>query len=603
MDTLQLIDNVHEYNLEPSNYAVYKGNVGPDFNVDELGYLPFKENVESIDYSSGDLESNWLKIVLKDLTTWKKRYVFEVYDVHIDDFRLYVPDNHGKYFEKRAGNKMNFNDRDDYAVTNFVFDIPLKRNGPTILYVKVKSKDHLHYDFHIKTQNFFTSYATNEYHYLGYYYGILFIMAAYNLLLFITSRERVYFYYVLYVLSCMIYSYSDDGLGFQYWWPHHPTWNIPISYYIGPVAFVGTFVLYSRKFLDLKKLHPRLDKLLLISLGIYLLYLPFEIFVLPPEYHLNQLFSIPFIVVYAASIYVFKKGYKAGRFFIVGYTFVFVAVMLFQLRNYELIAAPSGFWAIILVYSFKIGIVLEILVLSYALGDRIKILKEAREKDQKIIIEQLEQNKNLQEKVNRELENEVELRTKELKGTAMELQEANSKLEQLTEQLNEANAKLDYDNWQLVKEVKKEKKARLLSRKMSHVEFMNVFVDDLTCNKHLESLKWPNGFKCRKCKNEKFIKRSRLLSRKCTKCNHIESVLADTVFQGVKFPIAKAFYITYLTCQKDSKSTVNELADKLELARNTCWKFRKKVQDRIEVVKSQYPDVDWTNWESIILIK
>ncbi len=603
IDTLVLKDDVREYGLKPENFQIYIATPNEKYSATNLDQIPFRDNENRVFQNSDVNKVYWLKLVIDDQSTWNKRYVFEVYDVHTNDFRLYVKDDDGKYIEKKAGGLIKFGDRDDYDVVNFVFDIPNARKAPQVIYVRVRSDDISHFDYYIKTQNFFTSYSTTEYHFLGFYYGILFIMAIYNLLLFITSRERVYMYYVLYVISCVFYSYSDDGLGFQFWWPEHPEWNIPMNYYITPLAFLITFVLYSRNFLELKAQHPRLDKLVLISVGVYLVYLPFEIFVLPPEYHLNQLYSLPFFVVYGASIYVFKNGFKAGRYFIVGYTCVFVSVLILQLRYYDILHAEPGFWSIMLVYSFKIGIVLEILVLSYALGDRIRLLKEEKEKAQQVIIDQLEENKLLQEKVNRELEEKVTERTQQLKFKTDELIVANQKLEDLTNKLNEANAKLDYDNWQLVKEVKKEKEARLLSRELNYEEFMKIFSDDRSCFKFLEQLKWPDEFKCRKCGNQKYLKRSKLHSRKCTKCNHIESVMADTIFQGVKFPLAKAFYITYLTCQRGSSSTVNELAELLGLARNTCWKFRKKVQDRIEEIKLKDSKVDVTNWENLILFR
>ena len=69
---------------------------------------------------------------------------------------------------------------------------------------------------------------------------------------------------------------------------------------------------------------------------------------------------------------------------------------------------------VLIVYSVNIAFVIEILFLSIALGNRIKFLKESRERAQTRIIGQLKENEQLKDKVNRELEQKVQERTSEL---------------------------------------------------------------------------------------------------------------------------------------------------------------------------------------------
>ena len=64
----------------------------------------------------------------------------------------------------------------------------------------------------------------------------------------------------------------------------------------------------------------------------------------------------------------------------------------------------------------NIGITLEILILSVALGDRIRYLKQQEEISREKIIEQLQENEKLKDKVNLELEDKVRERTHELEN-------------------------------------------------------------------------------------------------------------------------------------------------------------------------------------------
>jgi serine phosphatase RsbU (regulator of sigma subunit) len=69
----------------------------------------------------------------------------------------------------------------------------------------------------------------------------------------------------------------------------------------------------------------------------------------------------------------------------------------------------------LIVYAINIGVVVEILFLSFSLGDRIKFLKDSNEAAQAKTIAQLKENEALKDKVNIELEDKVQERTQELK--------------------------------------------------------------------------------------------------------------------------------------------------------------------------------------------
>lgn len=112
---------------------------------------------------------------------------------------------------------------------------------------------------------------------------------------------------------------------------------------------------------------------------------------------------------------------------------------------------------------------------------------------------------------------------------------------------------------------------------LSIFEFQQMFPDDRACYEYLEKLKWKDGYECVKCKNRKYHAGQGKLTRKCSRCNHQESVTCNTLFHKVKFPILKAFYIVYYisTCKKGISST--ELSRKLQLRQKTCWLFKRKV--------------------------
>jgi hypothetical protein len=394
----------------------------------------------------------------------------------------------------------------------------------------------------------------------------------------------------------MLTSFTEDGLGFQYVWPHFPNWNWYINNYIWSILFLFSFVLYSTAFLQLDKTSRKIYKAIWALTIFYLLVATLAIFWHAFSLVLDE-FVLPFIVVYAAAIYLYKKGHKHVRFFIIGYSFVFVSIVILQLRNHNFIDHN-----IFTVYSFNYGIVLQVLVLSFALADRIKIMKAEKEMAQRILIRQLEENQSLQKKVNLELEEKVASRTQQLQQKSNELSEVNQKLQKMTDELNKFASKLDLDNWELNKKVIEETKARMISKELTYEEFIKIFPNEFSCMKYIEEIKWSNGYECRKCSNPKYAIMPKFLSRKCSKCNYIESVTSGTIFHSIKFPINKAFYIAYLTASKSHKISVDELSELLQLSRLTCWKFRKKVLDKEIEVQKKFKLKKIDNWEVLLKI-
>lgn len=594
-----LLDDVREdYTLLGEDIDIFEDS-SKKYSIQDVSastFFLFKVNKEKYAFNKNPNSVYWIRFRIKNNSRFDKSYMLETYSPHTNLIQLFVPDAKGGYRMKEAGENFVF-DKREHINKNIIFDLSVGDASQTLTYyVRIESRNYSGFDFRIKSVNYFMYYSTNEYYFLGLYYGILLIMAVYNLLIYISVREKVYLFYVFYVLTGILNTMTDDGLGFQFLWSDYPQIIRYVGIYIAPSMLMVTFVLYSIFFLELNTNFPKLKNLLLRAVGLYFIYY-FTIIVFAPDFvHFKIVYIIPFILSYGAAIHVFSKGYKPARFFIVGNTFILISIIIIQFRSMQII--PGNIFT---VYSLNYGLVFEIVILSFALADRIRIIKKSNEEAQKEIIERLEENKALQEKVNRELEQKVTERTQELKSKNGELEGANNKLKILNEKVNEMNAKLDYDNWHLKKDLKEDLKARIIDSEVPYEQFNNVFPDEATCFRYLEDLKWGKGYKCRKCSNVKFTKGSKPFTRKCTKCGNAESVTAYTLFHGVRFPINKAFYMTYIVHRRGNKITLDELSELLDLRRNTCWSFKKKVMENIESYTKKSKDGHLDTWEEIIL--
>jgi hypothetical protein len=110
------------------------------------------------------------------------------------------------------------------------------------------------------------------------------------------------------------------------------------------------------------------------------------------------------------------------------------------------------------------------------------------------------------------------------------------------------------------------------------IEFNKQFSTNEACYQYLIEWKWGKGFACSRCGCGESNKGRTYYHRRCRQCNYDESVLANTVFHGMKMPILKAFHMIFrLTAKKKGMSTT-ELGAEVGVEQKTAWLFKRKIQ-------------------------
>lgn len=184
---------------------------------------------------------------------------------------------------------------------------------------------------------------------------------------------------------------------------------------------------------------------------------------------------------------------------------------------------------------------------------------------------------------------------KEVNERTTELRQANEMLKAQAEEIENINALLKQDNIKLEYEVKDLSQARIMQKRVSFEEFKNVYPDNEACYRFIEALKWGEEFKCVKCSNTKYSVGKTEFSRRCSKCNHIETITANTIFSGIKFPITKAFYLLFLVSE-GKHYTAAELSGLLDLRLQTCWSFKKRIEERTKDLSLQKNKDGWSHF-------
>jgi hypothetical protein len=112
---------------------------------------------------------------------------------------------------------------------------------------------------------------------------------------------------------------------------------------------------------------------------------------------------------------------------------------------------------------------------------------------------------------------------------------------------------------------------------LNAIEFSRHFSDRDSCLSYLASMKWKDGYTCRKCGCRQYTKGYTLYARRCRLCRYDESATAYTIFHNLKFNLLKAFYAAFRYCKKKGMSSY-ELSKEIGVTQKTAWLFHCKLQ-------------------------
>lgn len=432
-----LNDSISQYSVAYDKVEIYEDKtraLGIE-KVSSEGFTErFKKNNVQLARNFNTNAAYWLKFTIKNSAESDKNWIFEFFDSSIETINFYCPDGKGNYHEIKAGNRNRFSTK-FYQHKNFIFQIPDIKGKELVFYTRIESS-HLVFMYGvIRSINRFVYYALNEYYFLGIFYGIILAMALYNLLLFITVKDKTYLYYVLYVFSSGFLCMVMDGTGFQYFWANHPEFN-ERAFSLATFLMVVWAVMYTQGFVISKsdtKIHFNILEILIIS-RLILFILSVTIFPILNEFVFIDVFALT--ICFVSGIISYKRGNFATRFFVLGFSFLFLGFIISNLTVHSILgfSLPNN---ILTVYSFNFGIVLEMILLSYALAERVKLFIKEKADAQSELINQLKEKDELKQKVNAELEEKVNERTQEIMIQNEMLESKNYELKLLYEEIQQ----------------------------------------------------------------------------------------------------------------------------------------------------------------------
>ena len=550
----------------------------------------------------------WLRITVRHAPADNITWYLELYDSHIGQAVFFSPRPGSAlaYDSVATGASYPFATR-PHPYKNFLFDLPPRPGTTATYYLRLHSDTRTSFRAMLHSGAGLIPELSLQYWLLGIFYGILFIMVLYNLILFFFLKERTYLYYVLYVVSGALLFLTEDGLGFQYLWSTSPHLNHFIGA-LAPVLLLLTFATYASGFLDTASRLPVLHRVGTWVVGISTALLVLDAAVVHSGFSF-WLYLLPYGLLYYAAFQAYRSGLRPARYLLLAQALVATSLTFLIMRKLGINFYSNAYT----VYSLNAAFVLEVVILSYALGEKLKglmdmtlltqhrLLKQLRKKHQAQdrLVEQMRENQVLKDQLNTELEGLVALRTTELRQQNETVAAQNHELLQANGLLALQSAAIEKLNGDLSRDLHAEKAARIESKEVDFGEFSQIYPDKDACLRYLADLKWgPGRYHCRKCGHEKSCEAREPYARRCTRCRYVESATAATLLQKCKFSIVKALYAVFLLHAHKGNYSPSELARILDLRQATSWAFAQKVLQALQR-RRQAPDYEadepWTH--------
>ncbi|MES2647507.1 MAG: 7TM diverse intracellular signaling domain-containing protein [Bacteroidota bacterium] len=375
--------------------------------------------------------SFWLKFTIVNNSPGEKLLLELPYPL-IDSSELYEVDGAQISMQSQYEGQ-HFNTR-KIRHHNIVFEITIPKHEKKVYYLKIKSKEQIIVPLILSNQKGFLESALTTQLLSGMHMGLLMVMILFNMFIYLSIFEKSYLYYVLYILFIGLTQTTLSGYTFKYLWPASPDFN-HIAIILFP-ALGGIFaILFFRNFLHTKDKVPVLNKALNVIIALYVLAIIMR---------LTGNDKLSFRIIDYAGLTATLLGigiaaklslqdYRPAKFFLLAWTIFLVGIILFVMRNLNILP-----YNVFTNYTMQAGTDIVVILLSFALADKINILKREEEKSR----EQALRVSLLNEKIIREqnvfLENKVEERTVELKQTNVELNNTLNKLKDAQGQLIES---------------------------------------------------------------------------------------------------------------------------------------------------------------------
>jgi signal transduction histidine kinase len=315
----------------------------------------------------------WVRFTLMHHEARTQNLILEIDWPLLDDIQVFIRNAQGQTLDvMKTGDMLPFQER-PILHTSFAFPLDLPAHELRHIYIRVASTSSTQIPLRLWQEKSF--YEERQYTEGAQilYYGAMLIMVFYNFFIFLSVRQATYLYYSFFVIGYIILQSSLKGMAFHYVWPNLPEF-VDRSISMGGALTLVFMMLFAQSFLHFRTTHPWLSRTLLTLIILTSLafiaaaFMPYRIIIKV----VAALSIICSTTALASGIYAMATGQKEARYYVSAWAALVLGTVLYMMKQFGII--PRN---ILTENAMQVGSVLEAVLLSFALADRLNTLKDS----------------------------------------------------------------------------------------------------------------------------------------------------------------------------------------------------------------------------------
>lgn len=337
------------------------------------------ENIRDGFFNAGFTQYKWW--VLTTVKPVEKSWL-QIANPHINDIRIYEEQN-GVW-------KQTYLSGDYYPYSKRIFDdpdywYPVEPKQQRILMRIDKKGESLNIPLRLIEENALVSYLANRNFFHGIFLGWILLLLLLNAFLWISLKDHIHLFYILYVTCSVLWIISQWGISFRYFWPEWTDFAGKSRPFFSNISFIFLLELTARFFTipNTQPLYTRAIRwvqvfMVISSVGLLLTNYTHSTTVMRYVFltSMNMIWMLALVLIILFIWKSYQKQKTLSLFFLAAFGFFGIYILLLLLSQYNI----GGNWMFFAnMYGSPVGFLGESTILSFGLSQRYSFYKKEKE--------------------------------------------------------------------------------------------------------------------------------------------------------------------------------------------------------------------------------